>query len=218
MKLSLRASGDIQILTISGLRGSEDLAVLRAGVVNILRKGKNRVVLDLADSGPIPPDHLRELARLRLIANELSGDLVLVGGRPELRTQVSNFSNPPAVPIHESVEAAVQSFVKLRKTPAPPPVAPSPEEGSPAATAAEARQAGEFREQVLQREGGEIGGLRREVERLRAENRSLHELVAERLLSSRFPVDLKACHEKILLLEGQLAEILGKPPEKKPSA
>lgn len=210
MKLSLRNSGDVSILTIAELRSAGDFAVLKAGIVNTLKKGKNRLVLELTNADAIPAEILRGLAQLRLLANELSGDLVLAGVRPELKNQVMHFSRPPVVSIFDSTQAALESFRKPAS-----PAALSPEEGSPAVAAVADQKVKELREDIVLREKGELGQLRKEVERLRAENRSLRDLMASQLLSTRLPADLRACHEKIAILEDQLADVLGKPPEKK---
>ena len=212
MKLKLRAAGDVSVLTVLELQTDENLAVLRAGLVSAMKAGKNRFVLELNNSSAIPPTVLRELARLRLLANELSGDIVLAGVGPEVRLKIETFAKPSVIPVFDTVTGALQFFrPPAPPPPALPPLAPPPVKAAPPV----GEEAKQFKEQIRDRELGEVGQLRKVIERLTAENRALQETLSRRVVERRAPADLQGYREKLQLLEAQLAEILSKPPEKK---
>lgn len=201
MKLKLRTSGDIQILTIEDLRTEENLKLLKAGITKLFKSGKNKIILELLESGAIPVEVLRELGRLKLLANELSGDIVLAGMGDESKTQIENFSKPPFTRCFGTTEQAIQYFAPAPvAAPANAPVVGTPKRGE------------DLKEQIKQRELGELGTLRKENERLRAENESLQRLFATKILYGREPLDAQGDQEKIRILEAQLADILGKAP------
>lgn len=219
MKLSLRAVGDIHVLSVSELATAENLKVLQAGVTKSLKTGKNRIILELAEAAAIPAEVLRELARLKLLANELSGDILLAGLDEQAKKNVENFSKPPFISCFATTEQAVQYFKQaLEKKEAPAVAAPAPPAPAAAPVSAGTTASGDkdpFKEQIRQRELGEMGALRKENERLKVENKTLNELLATKLLDRRDPPDVQAYQEKLQLLENQLAQILEKPPEKK---
>lgn len=208
MKLKLRIENDIQILSVSELDNPGNIEVLRAGLTKILKAGKNRIVLEIAGASSVPAEILRELGRFRLLANELAGDILLAGMDAATKARIDQFSKPPFIQSFETTEQALRFFKELSapKGPKPAPATkPTPEPGAAAK---------EFKEQIVQREKGELGTLRKEVERLRAENTSLTDLLSARIHGRRNPPDTQAYREKIEFLEKQLAGFLEKPPEK----
>ncbi|MFL5815275.1 MAG: hypothetical protein ACJ763_16990 [Bdellovibrionia bacterium] len=119
MKLKLRAENDIQILTIAELDSSQNVDVLRAGITQIFKNGKNRIILELAEPKLISAELLRELGRLKLLANELAGDIVLSGLDPDTKQKVDNFSKPPFAISFLTTPQAVNYFKELHaKAPA----------------------------------------------------------------------------------------------------
>jgi hypothetical protein len=242
MKLKLRAENDVQILTVSELDSTKNVDVLRAGITQLYRNGKNRIVLELTEPKSIPAELLRELGRLKLLANELSGDIVLSGLDPETKQRIDSFAKPPFAISFLTTAQALRFFKELSAakplpsaaapaTAAPPvaavmaaPAAPTPPSAAPLAQPAASSSAAtagpvpaikdQFKEELRQREMGEVGALRKEVERLKSENHSLMELLNKKVLERREPPDAAAYLAKIQELEKQLADILSQPPEK----
>lgn len=184
------------------------MKVLRAGITQSLKSGKNKIVIELTEPTTIPPEVLRELGRFRLLANELSGDIVLSGMSGELRTKVESFSTPPFTICYEKLDQALEHFKKSVKpvSAAPPPAAAT------ATAAADAEKAAQ--QKIVTEEGGEIGKLRRELDRLKKENDSLAKLLAKKFFDRHEPEDVQGYQAKVKDLEERLAEILEKPPEK----
>jgi hypothetical protein len=221
LKLKLRTSGDIQILTVSELDNPKNVEILRAGIKKTLLMGKNRIVLELTEPALIPADALRELAHLKLLANELSGDIVLAGLNEQERIKVQSFSKPTPAACFQTTQQALDYLT----TPAKPAAAPAPPSvatpTAPATTLQNAQpavlpgQKEALKEDVRKNELGDLGKLRKEVERLKAENTSLLELLSTQIFERREPGDVKAYQEKIVVLEAQLADVFDKPPEKK---
>src|SRR5262245_15056237 len=114
MKLSLSEQSGVWILTGVGDISEHDIQVLKAGLTKLFNSGKNRIVVDLPEADRIPPEMLREIARLDITARELSGRIVLAGINSRLREQIESFSKPPVVECVESKEAGVE---KLREKP-----------------------------------------------------------------------------------------------------
>jgi hypothetical protein len=232
MKLKLRSENDIQILTIAEIDSSKNVDVLRAGITQILRNGKNRIILELAQARSIPPELLRELGRLKLLANELAGDILLTGLDTESKQKVDSFSQPPfTVSFHTTAEALAhfkQRPSVPKKSDLPPSPGPSlqaqaqatPQSATaltPIATAIDPTTAinVQFKEELRQRELGEVGTLRKQIESLKSENQSLMELLAKKVLERQDPPDAAAYRTKITELETQLAALLSPAPEKK---
>jgi len=222
MKLKIRAENDIQVLTISELDSPKNVDVLRAGITQIFRNGKNRIVLELAESKAVPSELLRELGRLKLLANELAGDIVISGLDEETKKRIDSFAKPPFAITFLTTPQALH-YLKEMSAPRPPlpaqkPVAAAPQaQPIPAAATAGPVPAikEQFKEELRARELGETGVLRKEVERLRSENESLMELLNNRIVERRAPPDSAAYRVRIAELEKQLSDILAQPPEKK---
>jgi hypothetical protein len=237
VKLKLRAENDIQILTIAELNSSQNVDVLRAGITQIFKNGKNRIILELAEPKLISAELLRELGRLKLLANELAGDIVLSGLDADTKQKVDNFAKPPFAISFLTTTQAVTYFKELHTKPAKPvaasavsmsPVVPTAAPVTAPATAPEttptagATTSGpvpaivdKFKEEIRQRELGEMGQLRKEVARLKSENQSLMDLLQKKVLERREPLNVAAYQARIQDLEKQLSDILSQPPEKK---
>ncbi|MBS1962859.1 MAG: hypothetical protein JST04_11625 [Bdellovibrionales bacterium] len=134
MKLKLEALRDISILVAEGPITPENFAVLRAGIKKLFKDGKNKIILELPDSGTIAPPLLRELATLNLLASELAGSIVLAQIAPLTRAKIEAFSKPPAVRCFADRAKAAEFFYppneEAGKSPgaaSTAPAAPSPQ-------------------------------------------------------------------------------------------
>ena len=125
MKLKLEATKDISILVAEGPITPENFAVLRAGIKKLFKDGKNKIILEVPDSGTFTPTILREIATLNLTAAELSGSIVIAKVAPLTRAKIEAFAKPPVVRCFADREQAVEFFYpknaeELPKTPVAP--------------------------------------------------------------------------------------------------
>lgn len=224
MKLELGREGNIEILKVTGPISTENLQVLRAGVTKLLRAGRNRIVLQMLGPQTWEAEVMRELAALNLLARELAGDVVLAGLDAQARAKVKGFAKPPAIPFFEDVAAAVDSLRPKSKqaseadlvAPAnvavPSLVATATPMASPAAAGSGSAETEVARLKTLlhEKETQGIGTLRKEVERLKAENARLAETVQALFVEKRAAPDLLTSREKITMLESQVADLLEK--------
>ena len=120
-----------------------DVATLKAGVANLLKNGKNRIIIELTDQADIPNEFIKELAALDLISRELAGRIVLVNLSAPVASKVANFSNPPQLVALKTAADAVEVFKKLAaaKAAAPAIAAAAAAPAKPAAPAAAAAAA-----------------------------------------------------------------------------
>ncbi len=194
MKLKLETIRDVSVLTASGPMDSENFAVLKAGIRKLLKDGKNRIVLELPDSGTLPPDVLRELAVLNLTAAELSGSIVLAKIAPLTRAKIESFSKPPVVRCFAEREQAFDFFLpSTQEIPAAPPP-PTPAGSAPP-----------MKEEIRAKELGDLGALRKELVELQSENKELKARLTELVLVRRDPPDLESWRQKVAQLEQELS-------------
>lgn len=214
MKIKLQTVGEVHILIVAGLDTPENFKVLRAGITQSLKTGKNKIIIELSEPSTVPADVLRELGRFKLLANELAGDIVLAGVTSEIKVKIETFSQPPFTICYENRDKALQHF----KGPQPTAAQTATPAASPAPTSAP--DAAKLAQQKVQaQEGGELGKVRKELEAVKKENEALTKMLAKKFFDRREPEDVQSYQAKIKDLEERLTEILEKPPEKaKPAA
>jgi hypothetical protein len=215
MKLKLDAIRDISVLLAEGPITPENFAILRAGIKKLFKDGKNKIILELPDSGTFTPPLLRELATLNLMAAELSGSIVLAKIAPLTRAKIEAFSKPPSVRCFVDREAASEFFYpkvvdEAVKVPVPVPAqAPAP---TPAVVAAPEAvnddKSKQFKAEIRGKEMGDLGTVRKKLSDLEAENAELKGRVAEMVVTRRDPPDLDSWKEKVTILEKQLADAI----------
>ncbi len=110
MKLKLESVRDISILHVDGPVNPENFAVLRAGIKKLFSTGKNKIILELTDSGTFTTPVLREMAILNLLASELAGQIVLASISPLTRAKIEAFSKPPVVRCFADRNGAIEFF------------------------------------------------------------------------------------------------------------
>lgn len=129
MKLKLEALRDVSILQVAGPVTPENFAILKAGIKKLFSTGKNKIILELPDSGTFPTPVLRDLAVLNLLASELSGQIILASIAPLTRAKIEAFSKPPVVMCFSDRTKAMEFFYPKQpdevpnKAPAPAPAA-----------------------------------------------------------------------------------------------
>ncbi len=125
MKLKLEVVRDISVLVAEGPITPENFAILRAGIKKLFKDGKNKIILELPDSGTFTPPILREFATLNLMASELSGSIVLAQIAPLTRAKIEAFSKPPAVRCFTDRTIASEFFYPKDADPIPYSPAPA---------------------------------------------------------------------------------------------
>lgn len=108
MKLSLASKKGVEILSVSESVATQDIKVLRAGMGNILKTGKNKIILALPDQQDLSSDILRELAEFDVLARELSGRVVLAKVSAQLKSKIEFFAKPPVILCFETIEKAFE--------------------------------------------------------------------------------------------------------------
>ncbi len=222
MKLKLDAIRDISVLVAEGAITPENFAILRAGIKKLFKDGKNKIILELPESGTFTPVLLRELATLNLMAAELSGSIVLAKIAPLTRAKIEAFSKPPAVRCFADREVATEFFYPkvveetphpstTTTTPAATPVVTAPPAPAPApldAAPVNEDNAKQFKAEIRAKEMGDLGSVRKKLSDLEAENSELKGRIAEMVVTRRDPPDLDSWKEKVTILEKQLADAI----------
>ncbi len=221
MKLTLKAQAGIQILSSTGDINSRDIQVLRAGITQLMKSGKNKIVFEIPDADKLPAEILRELSMLDLLARELSGRVALAGTSPLLRQQIQRFAQPPVIQCFDSAAAAIKHFAdaaaaaKQAAPPAPAPAstaAPTPA-AKPQAAAPEAPKPAPAdvavaRAEVRQKELSELTDFRKRIAQLENENQLLRDKLISALEHRRAAVPPAAAQKKIEDLEQKIEELL----------
>ncbi len=241
MKIALRVEQGVAVLAVSGPVSTENFKVLKAGITKLLKDGKNKVILELHEWNDFTTEIIRDLAQLNLIAQELSGKIVLSQVDPTTKTKVTTFATPQVLETYEKTSDAVVAFIPPKKeeipttpppatpaaapktTPAPTPVptAPAPTPATAPATAPAAKSADvknevdQLKAELKKLETTGLSELRKENDKLKAENVKLHEEFRKMFMERKLPANEKAFAERIAALETQLKEALDNTVEQK---
>jgi hypothetical protein len=221
MKLALAKDRGVDFLTASGAIEARDAAVIKAGVGKLIRDGKNQIAIEISE-GRIPPELIRELIALDLLARELSGRVVVVASDKSLRTEIENFARPVTLDSFATRADALNFFEKSNVAPLPPITLPGdsataaapPQAASVAPVAgAESEKPAEaevklLKEQIRERELKEVGELRKTIARLEGENKVLLGQLQTLVVERRMPPDEAAYRERVRDLEDKLEKLM----------
>lgn len=226
MKIKLSNQGEIQILSTSEAITIQDIKVLKAGVGNLFKNGKNKVIVEIAPGTSLPSEVLRELAVLDIFARELAGKIVVSGINEQTKKQIEAYGRPPIVHCFVTREEALAAFKPepkpepkaeakpaTEKAQAPAAAAPAPAAAAPAAsstgdTSAADAEIQKLREQIKNAEAGELGALRKKVAQLEEENATLKAQIITLFTARATAPDNASLEEKIKALETKLEEKL----------
>ncbi|HUP56332.1 MAG TPA: hypothetical protein VM598_02695 [Bdellovibrionota bacterium] len=213
MKLALADQDGVCVLTGSGEITEHDIQVLRAGLTKLFKSGKNRVVVDVPEADKLPPEMLRELSALDMLARELSGRIVLASIKPGLRDQIAKFAKPPIIDCVESREAAVKKLLAkgaevADAAPAAPAVAAAAAKAAGPDPAAAAEALKKARADVRSRQLGEPTELRKQVAKLTAEVQLLTQQLHAAMLGRRAPAGEAAQKNQVEALEQEIAALI----------
>lgn len=185
MKIALTAEKSIPILTVSEGITSHDLQVLRAGIIQLFKSGKNKIILELPNLDSVPGEVIRELSSFDIMARELSGRLIVAGVSPGLKTKIEVFAKPPIILTFENREKALEFFT-----------APAVAVVSPDADTLRTEQ----------------NSMKQKLHNLELENKLLKEQIVLATIARRPPHDEIAYLEKIQLLEAKIEKLLTEVP------
>ncbi|MGZ3651170.1 MAG: STAS domain-containing protein [Bdellovibrionota bacterium] len=207
MKIALRQENHCSVLDIQGDIDIHNFAVLKAGLSKLFASGKNRIVLNIVDGENLSSDVIRELAILDVFARELSGKLVLVSEKADLKQKVTSFAKPPVVAILPTVAKAVEYLQDLD-------VLEGDEAGESTTELAaqlEARTAevAALKAQLSQANSADAQNLRQENATLKDKVALLESQVGELAAKRRQPVDAEGFLEKYEALEETIRKLSG---------
>lgn len=234
MKIALKSEQGVAVLAVSGPVSAENFKVLKAGVTKLLKDGKNKVVLELHEWNDFTTEIIRDLVQLNLLAQELSGKIVLSQVDATTKTKITTFATPQVLELYERTSDAVVSFIPPKKEEIPtiPPLAatptpvaptkqptatpaPTPAPATTTAPAAGTAPSGDAKAEIDQLkaelkklETTGLSELRKENDRLKAENAKIHEEFKKMFIDRKIPANEKAFLERITSLESQLKEAL----------
>ncbi len=83
MKLKMSQEGRVSILDVSEAVSKREVMILKTGIVNLLKQGKNKIVINLVHAASIDILILQEIAAFQQLAQELNGEVVAVG-KPDI--------------------------------------------------------------------------------------------------------------------------------------
>lgn len=209
MKIKLARELGAEILALEGPVSTAELDVLRAGITKLLRDGRNRVVVELSPDQDISAEAIRELARLDLLARELSGGILISGLTPRILQKVASFMNPQSLRAYATRAEALQVFAPRPKA-APAAIPAAPAAAASALASDDARE--KARQDVLARERGDVGALRRRIAELETETEALRGQLLAQLAQRKIPPHETAYQERIRTLEARIDEFLAAPP------
>lgn len=146
MKLQLIQEQSVTVLVLSEAITVTDVPLLQAGILKLLKNGKNRFIADLTSVTAMPGELLSALAQLDVTSRELSGRVVLAGAQGALKEQIKNFAKPAVCPLFETRALAMKFFLdppvaKAAAAPAKPVAAPAAAPAPAAVAAAPAKPA-----------------------------------------------------------------------------
>jgi len=226
MKLKLKSDRDIHILGVIGDLDAQGFAVLRAGITQLFKSGKNKIILDLSQSKVLRPEPLRELTLLNRLARELAGEILIAGAQPDVAQELQEAAGTEGVVIVSDLASALRRFRPLVQAAAQEnePLVAETSLGAARAAGQESPQPGArlqeeilaLKNQLREKESGDLSNLRRENALLKDQNTQLKLLLERQVIERRSPPDESAYQEKIRSLESQVEEALQKlapPPE-----
>ncbi|MBI3544926.1 MAG: hypothetical protein HY075_16765 [Deltaproteobacteria bacterium] len=113
MKLKLTKEKDVAILGVLEEVSPANVVVLRAGIANLLKSGRNKIVVNVAAAQSLQLEVIRELAKLHGLAGELGGEVMLVG-QGELVSEAAR-AEPGSISIRffPTVELALTAMAEL---------------------------------------------------------------------------------------------------------
>jgi hypothetical protein len=212
VKLALTAEKSIPILTVSDGITEHDVQILRAGIIKLLKSGKNKIILEVPDLDSMPGEVIRELSSFDMAARELSGRLVVAGVSAGLKTKIEVFAKPPVILTFESRAKAVEFFLSPPKPEVPATAAPG---AAPAAGAVAGAPLVSPEAEALK---AEQNSMKQKLHDLEAENKLLKEQIILATIARRQPKDEVAYLEKIQLLESKIEKLLTETPVAPPAA
>jgi anti-anti-sigma regulatory factor len=203
MKIALSTVDGVSILTGGGEITTHDVDVLRAGLTKLLKSGRNRIILEFPEAERIPDSVLREMAKLDILARELSGRIVMLGANEQFRKRVLQFALPPVMECFDKREQALGYF----KQKDAPKVAIAPT-AVPSAGQADVPPTQKAKAEFRSKELSGATELRKRVSELENENQLLTKQLHAAWLASRPAPTPQASQGEFEILKKRFEEIL----------
>ncbi len=208
MKLKLIEEKGAHVLDIEGEVDLRGFKILKAGIAKLLKDGKNKMILDFSRTPKIDPGCLRELAELNLIARELSGEILLASLSPMMRMNIENLGKPSALTCFPSRAAALTILTRMGQE-------PEDEEededtkgmGVEELLAKKKDEVKGLKDQLKQRETGELSKLREQLVTYQTNIKTLEQKVLASLKERRQSDDLAIATERSMMLEKRCVEL-----------
>lgn len=200
LKLTLKEQNGVQVLTVMSPITADDFKIIRAGLVKLLKDGKNKIDVHFDSSEPLDLAVVNELKALNTPARDLAGEIVVSSPNEVCRKSIALQVQPKELSVFETIEQATSHLTKK----------PSPTEDSQLIQKLQAQVAGQ--------EQGEMGKLKTENEQLRSENERLLESLDKMLIERATGFDAQAFVEKISVLEKKIETLVAEQDAKKPAA
>lgn len=201
MNLNLEQKSGAHILKISGDVDVKGTAILRAGVTKLMKSGKDKIILDLAQVGGLHESFVKEVTELHKLAAELMGKVVVAGAPANVATQLKAAGDPPPFPVINTVIEAITFLQQTGQL-----IEELPPEIDALIKQRDARiQA--LENQIALSNPEELRKLRQENETLRSQTQALESQVTELIQGRRIPPDVEAVLEKINVLERNVKEM-----------
>lgn len=217
MKLKLSEDQGIHTLHTSGDLSEKDLKILHAGLIKLFKDGKNKVILQLSEIQTIPSEFPKNLSELNLIAEELSGQIVVVVADPKIRSQLENFSTPNRLRSFEQTSAAIQYFSKSEKSkeeidsqPLASAKLPPEKYHPPEFTEAMEKKNEEIeklRKLLEEKEKGELGAVKKENSQLKELVNNAESRLELLLKSRREAIDHAVYQKQIMVLQERIESL-----------
>jgi anti-anti-sigma regulatory factor len=212
VKLALTAEKSIPVLTVSDGITEHDVQVLRAGITQLFRSGKNKIILEVPNLDSMPGEVIRQLSSFDILARELSGRLVVAGVSQVLKTKIEVFAKPPVILTFENRAKAVEFFT----APPVPTVSLGPAGSAAASAGGAVASVGTLASSAISAEGealrAEENSLKQRLKTLEKENKDLREQVVLATIARRVPKDEAAYLQKIQTLEAKIEKLLAEAP------
>jgi len=110
MKLKLAVESGVHIFVVTESVSSKDVEIIKAGLNNLLKNGKNRIILEVNAPEALPDEVIRDIGILDNLARELAGRIVVVTPNEELKKKLEVFASPPLVLCYSDRITAIAGF------------------------------------------------------------------------------------------------------------
>lgn len=223
MKLVLTQKEEITILAFNGALDEKNVAVIQSGTKKLFSDGKNKMVFDVTQLQGVTGDLLRKFSEMNLTARELSGEVVLLNTTATEKQRLEKLVHARSLSVFGNLESALKFFKQNPAAKGPASAATPPAAGAlPEGTgdqeafdiiAKKDEEIKKLREQLQEKEKGELGKIKQENTRLKELTTTLEQSLLEKLKSRVIPTEDQAIHSKVKSLEDRIKKLAARVEE-----